>query len=568
MAQLFPCLINRYFNDYVKMKIVFAAVFVLFFYISGIASKGDTLTISRNLRIAESLASSKPDSALTLTSNAYAKALRIENDTLVVKALKITGHIYLVAGNNKLALEYYFKALKKIDDSRVKFAPQSLANIKVYLYSSIAVCYFYLNLVPYATDFMNKSFREIEVANKMKPGTISEKLILKLMYNIGSLQLEAKKSDSALAYMEKVLIRSKKSNDSTIMAAAMANIGIIFLDKQMYEKAFPYLMQSYEIRTKMGDNYGIASACNNLAKFYNEKGDYTTSITYFKRSLEASHKSNSVRSYKIAVKGLVNAYTELKDFTNLVKNQKKLDSLNSTVFNSEITREATDLAQQYQFDLKFKMADLEHKKDIKAQQNKILIFILLSAFFLLLSIVIFLLFKNQRNKTRNEQLKLSQMDLESKNLKLEKEHLKLNLDYKNRELTTNVMYLMQKNELVNDVVKRLKEIKDVLPENSKARFKFIVNDLQQTADSTGWKEFELRFREVHQEFYANLLEKYPNLTPNEKKLASFLRMNMTSKDISALTTQSVESIKIARTRLRKKLGLQQDANLITFLESI
>jgi tetratricopeptide (TPR) repeat protein len=231
------------------MKVVHVAVFVLFFFTTGTASNRDTLTISKNLKMAESMASLKPDSALLLTSNAYVQALQIENDTLVVKALKITGHIYLVAGNNKLALEYYFKALKMIDDSRVKLAPQSLANIKVYLYSSIAVCYFYLNLVPYATDFMNKSFREIEVANKMKPGTISEKLILKLMYNIGSLQLEAKKSDSALAYMEKVLIRSKKSNDSTIMAAAMANIGIIFLEKRLYEKAFQYLMQSYEIRT-------------------------------------------------------------------------------------------------------------------------------------------------------------------------------------------------------------------------------------------------------------------------------------------------------------------------------
>jgi tetratricopeptide (TPR) repeat protein len=550
------------------MKTIYAATFVLFFYNVAVAAKQDTLTISRNLRIAESLISNNPDSALSITSKAYADALGIENDTLIVKSLKITGHIYLVSGNNKLAIDYYFKALNKIDDSYIKFAPQSLSNIKVYLYSSIAVCYFYLNLVPYATEFMNKSFREIDLANKKKAGTISEKSILKLLYNIGSMQLEAKKSDSAMVYMKKVLALSKKSNDSTIMAATLANIGIIFLDKKMYENAYQYLMQSYVIRSKMGDNYGIASACNNLAKYYNEKGDYATSISYFNQSLDASHKSNSARSYKIAIKGLVNAYTQLKNLTKLVENQKILDSLNSTVFNSEIAREVTSFAQQYEFDLKFKLADLEHKKDIKAQHTKVLIFILLSAFFLMLSIIVLLLFKNQRNKTRNEQLKLAQMDLESKNLKLEKERLQLNLDYKNRELTTNVMYLMQKNELVNNVVKRLKEVKNVLPENTKAGFRFIMNDLQQSADSTGWKEFELRFQEVHQEFYANLLEKYPNLTPNEKKLASFLRMNMTSKDISAITTQSVESIKIARTRLRKKLGLPQDANLITFLERI
>lgn len=550
------------------MKLIYKSVLILFLCNYSLASKADTLTIARNLRIAESLASANTDSALSLTSQAYAQALHLENDTLVIKALKITGHIYLVSGNNKLALDYYFKTLKKIDDSRVKIDPQSLANIKVYVYSSIAVCYFYLNLIPYSSEFMNKSFREIEAANKKQPGTIPEKAILKLLYNVGSLQVEANKTDSAMVYMEKVLAMSKKSNDSTIMAAALANIGVIFLDKRMYEEAYQYLIQSYTIRSNMGDNYGIASASNNLAKYYSEKGDYKTSISYFNRSLEASQKSNSARSYKIAVKGLVNIYTQLKDFTNLVANQKILDSLNSTIFNSEITREVTDLAQQYEFDLKFKMADLEHKKDRKAQQNKILIFIALSVFFLLLSIIVFLLFKNQRNKTNHEKLKLVQLDLESKNLKLEKEHLHLELDYKNRELTTNVMYLVQKNKLVSDVVKRLMELKDVLPENSKSNFRFILNDLQQSADSTGWKEFEIRFKEVHQEFYTNLLEKYPDLTPNEKKLASFLRMNMTSKDISSITTQSVESIKIARTRLRKKLGLTQDINMIAFLEAI
>jgi DNA-binding CsgD family transcriptional regulator len=74
--------------------------------------------------------------------------------------------------------------------------------------------------------------------------------------------------------------------------------------------------------------------------------------------------------------------------------------------------------------------------------------------------------------------------------------------------------------------------------------------------------------DVHQEFYQRLNEMFPDLTPNEKKLAAFLRLNMTTKDISAITYQSTDSIKIARSRLRHKLGLTQDDNLIAFLESL
>jgi DNA-binding CsgD family transcriptional regulator len=74
--------------------------------------------------------------------------------------------------------------------------------------------------------------------------------------------------------------------------------------------------------------------------------------------------------------------------------------------------------------------------------------------------------------------------------------------------------------------------------------------------------------EVNREFYNNLIMRYPHLTPNERKLACFLRLNMTTKEISSITFQTGDSIKVARTRLRKKMGLSQDDSLIAFLECI
>ena len=61
------------------------------------------------------------------------------------------------------------------------------------------------------------------------------------------------------------------------------------------------------------------------------------------------------------------------------------------------------------------------------------------------------------------------------------------------------------------------------------------------------------------------IEKYPDLTPNEKKICAFLRLNMSTKDICAITYQSVRSIDMARFRLRKKIGLDSDENLVSFL---
>jgi DNA-binding CsgD family transcriptional regulator len=96
----------------------------------------------------------------------------------------------------------------------------------------------------------------------------------------------------------------------------------------------------------------------------------------------------------------------------------------------------------------------------------------------------------------------------------------------------------------------------------------VITELESASRGDTWKEFELRFKEVHSDFYKKLNELYPNLTPSELKLCAFLRLNMSSKDIAAITFLSINGINIARHRLRKKLNIDQDENLITFLSSL
>jgi DNA-binding CsgD family transcriptional regulator len=92
--------------------------------------------------------------------------------------------------------------------------------------------------------------------------------------------------------------------------------------------------------------------------------------------------------------------------------------------------------------------------------------------------------------------------------------------------------------------------------------------MKSNVDNTSWDEFEIRFHQVHQDFYKKLSEKIPNLTPNEKRLCAFLRLNMTTKEIAGITFQSIKSIQVARTRMRKKMDIERDENLISFLQDL
>lgn len=67
--------------------------------------------------------------------------------------------------------------------------------------------------------------------------------------------------------------------------------------------------------------------------------------------------------------------------------------------------------------------------------------------------------------------------------------------------------------------------------------------------------------EIDDEFYKRILQKHPNLSKNELRLCAFLKLNLSSKEISEITQQTPHSITVARSRLRKKMNIEKDESL-------
>lgn len=102
----------------------------------------------------------------------------------------------------------------------------------------------------------------------------------------------------------------------------------------------------------------------------------------------------------------------------------------------------------------------------------------------------------------------------------------------------------------------------------RSELRLIIQRLQKDSNkSNDWVEVEKMMEDNNDIFFANLLRAYPNLTKNERKLCTFIHMNLSTKDISKITHQSVGSINIARSRLRRKFGITgDDKSLLTFLD--
>lgn len=94
----------------------------------------------------------------------------------------------------------------------------------------------------------------------------------------------------------------------------------------------------------------------------------------------------------------------------------------------------------------------------------------------------------------------------------------------------------------------------------------VIGELRNSKDEDSWKEVEQYVPEFNSPFFKNLIKDFPDLTVNESRLCVFLNRNLSTKQISQITRQSPESINVARTRLRKKLGLTgNDMSIQEFL---
>ena len=150
---------------------------------------------------------------------------------------------------------------------------------------------------------------------------------------------------------------------------------------------------------------------------------------------------------------------------------------------------------------------------------------------------------------------------------LQKEQLEQGLIQKSEELANSTMSLIQKNELLvqlKDELNRVKaRLKSHVPTDDFHRISYLIDT--NISSEQDWKLFEANFNKVHEEFLKHLIENYPDLSQGDLKLAAYLRMNLSTKEIAQLLNITHRSVELKRYRLRKKLGLDPSSNLSEFM---
>ena len=172
-----------------------------------------------------------------------------------------------------------------------------------------------------------------------------------------------------------------------------------------------------------------------------------------------------------------------------------------------------------------------------------------------------------RQKLRLEQENVRM--LRERMIEMENDRLYQDNIAKSKDLANATMHLIQKNELIQEIKDELIQIRKSGDQTLTAHdFRNMMNQINENLTVQDDKNlFDANFEEVHADFLGKLKKEYTQLTADDLKLAAYIRMNLSSKEIAPLFNISIRGLENKRYRLRKKMNLPMDTNLTDFFEN-
>lgn len=186
---------------------------------------------------------------------------------------------------------------------------------------------------------------------------------------------------------------------------------------------------------------------------------------------------------------------------------------------------------------------------------------------LLLVVLIIFVIDKQRKKNKIQELTLSQLEqekvLHEKRAQLKDVELQFKTEMtqtKERELTALQLKIYQIKEKILDYL-ALNEF-----QLDKKILSKITKQIERHFDSDDyWKEFQLKFANMHPDFISTIKSKYPNLTKKDIDFLILIKLNLSNKEIATLISISYESVISKRYLIRKKMSFSSDNELVVFL---
>lgn len=255
----------------------------------------------------------------------------------------------------------------------------------------------------------------------------------------------------------------------------------------------------------------------------------------------------------------VSAVSAYRDSVHVYEEKKRLENQKNT----------TDLLiAEFKFNTVEKELQLKNKENellkLKEKNQQLLLMTILGG--IVLSLLFFvILYSRQRkiNAIREEMFAKDKQFLETIN-----KQKAVELEFKNKEILDFALHISEKNEILNEIKTKLKELpqkESLLKTRVNDIMMFINNTIDQNSDKVA---LYAEINDVKDSFLQKIAVLFPDLTEKEIRVASLVRMQMSSKQIGQQLNITPASVDNYRSVLRKKMQIPKEQNLQEFLSDL
>ncbi len=456
----------------------------------------------------------------------------LEYATGQTRSYNLLGVYYVNLDLYEKAMENYLKAISLCD---------SLGNEKgaATISANVGIIYDQIGQADKAKEYFTKSYKYFKSVDHARYMNILE-------LNLGAAYFNLENYDSALHYFQTIIPYRDSVGNTHGLGVAYSNIGetYAYLEDypesiKNYEKSLEYLQEDHDMLTDVYVGLGRSLIKNKQHK----KG-----MEYLNSGLELAIENKYKRFEEAVYKYKKEYYVEVDDYKKAFLFQTKEHEIEKELRGEEVQGKIELINLKYEDEKKAKQLAILEKQ--RAQDELYLLYTAGGGGFLLVTALLLII--TLRLKVKNEKLKAQE--------------LKIKLEHKTRELTSYALNFVQKNALMQDLTTKIDDLKT----KSDTQGIKDLNQMNKIINSSfridqDWENFKVMFEEVHSGFIMRLKDQYPELGNAELKLCALLRLNMNLKEASSVLGISPDSVKTARYRLRKKLELNTDDNLVDFL---
>lgn len=341
------------------------------------------------------------DSSLTYFKKGYGLSVAAKQEKYQCNFLLRLGLVEREKGVYNKSSEYYYQALEIADKYDLK-------KQKASIYNGIAILASIQNDHEKAVEYYSKA---LEIYKKIDflAGQSS------IYNNIGLVYLDQKNNSVALKYFLRALEISKTLEDDFNMAINSENIGLIYHELNDYDLATIYYNKALKIWYKRHDENSIAINLSYIGKTFIKQKKWKSALDTLQKALELSDKINSIATQRDLAFHLCDAYEGANDPTNALKYYKLGKSLTDSIQNEEKTKEITEIQLNYAFN-KIKVQDsIKHQMEVQVKENQLKseknYKYIISIVLLIISVLLFFVFKNYKEKTKANNIITEQKNL-------------------------------------------------------------------------------------------------------------------------------------------------------------